>query len=81
MRALSYGRAATARDLALAVVLAGLYGATDEFHQSFILGRGSTALDVLIDSVGATLGVLAGLAWRRAGLGERWLRHKAGPAG
>lgn len=80
-RALSYGRTATARDFALAVVLAGLYGATDEFHQTFVLGRGATALDVLIDSAGATLGVLAGLAWRRAALGGRRPGRPAGPAG
>lgn len=42
-----------------AVVLAVLYGVSDEFHQSMVPGRGPSTRDVLIDGVGALTGVLA----------------------
>jgi len=38
-------------------LLAILYAASDEFHQSFVTGRGSTVMDVGIDSIGAGLGL------------------------
>ena len=38
------------------------YGATDELHQSFVHGRGPSPVDVLIDGLGALLG-LAVYAW------------------
>ncbi|MDQ6796262.1 MAG: VanZ family protein [Chloroflexota bacterium] len=47
------------------------YGATDELHQVFVHGRGPSPVDVLIDGLGAALGlaVYAWLARRR-----RWRR-------
>jgi VanZ like family len=57
--------AAPLRAAVIAVGLAAAYGATDEFHQSFIPGRGPAATDVLIDAVGASLGVGLRL-WRQA---------------
>ena len=40
----------------LAWLLALLYAATDEFHQSFVTGRGASAFDVLIfDNLGAII--------------------------
>ena len=48
--------AARLRAAAFAVGLAAGYGATDEIHQSFIPGRGPAVTDVLIDTVGASLG-------------------------
>lgn len=39
------------------IVIASLYGVTDEFHQSFIPGRGPSIRDVAIDTIGATIGV------------------------
>ncbi len=48
--------AATVRAAMLAVALATIYGATDEFHQSFVPGRGPAVTDVLIDMAGASLG-------------------------
>lgn len=39
-----------------------LYAASDEFHQSFVGGRGPSALDVMIDSAGVIAGVLV-MAW------------------
>jgi VanZ family protein len=44
------------RAAAFAVCLATGYGATDEFHQSFVPGRGPAVTDVLIDALGAGLG-------------------------
>ena len=51
------GERPAARKWLLAVLLAGLYGATDEYHQSFVAGRGAAAADVLIDTLGAAIGV------------------------
>ncbi len=39
-------------------LLAILYAASDEFHQSFVSGRGATVIDVGIDAIGAGLGLL-----------------------
>jgi len=44
-------------------LIAVIYAATDEFHQSFVPGRGPSALDVMIDAAGATVGLT--LAVRR----------------
>jgi len=41
----------------LALCICAVYAATDEFHQSFVPGRGPQARDVLIDSSGAFLGL------------------------
>lgn len=38
--------------VAVALALAVLYAATDEWHQSYVEGRHGTPVDVLIDSVG-----------------------------
>lgn len=37
-----------------------LVAVTDEFHQTFVASRGASAADVMIDSVGAILGLLIG---------------------
>ncbi|MBH0201420.1 MAG: VanZ family protein [Nitrospira sp.] len=42
-----------------AILLASLYGVSDEVHQSFIPFRESSWLDWLADTVGAALGVTA----------------------
>ena len=42
----------------LSVILSFLYACTDEFHQMFVSGRTSEWLDVMIDTVGAILGVI-----------------------
>ncbi len=45
--------------LALAsIVFCSVYGATDEWHQSFVSGRSSDALDWLADTGGAGLAIL-----------------------
>jgi VanZ family protein len=40
----------------LAGLLAVVYAATDEIHQSWVPGRGARVADVMIDAVGAFLG-------------------------
>lgn len=44
------------RQVGLAILLASLYGLLDEWHQSFVPGRHSDALDLVADFVGAALG-------------------------
>ena len=42
---------------ALGLVFTVIYAMTDEYHQSFVPGRAMMARDVLIDTLGALLGV------------------------
>ncbi len=49
------------RALLVAIVLATLYGVTDEFHQSFVPNRSTDPKDVLVDFLGATAGALAAM--------------------
>lgn len=41
------------------VLFSSFYAATDEFHQLFVEGRSGQVSDVLIDSAGAVMGMLA----------------------
>jgi len=41
----------------LSAILSSLYGATDEFHQSFIPGREPRGRDVIFDTIGAVLAI------------------------
>ena len=41
-----------------AIVLSALYAASDEFHQSFVAGRGPQVSDVLLDTIGAATGAI-----------------------
>lgn len=52
------------RSVRLAIILAVIYGVSDEFHQSFVPGRTPDVLDVLADAVGAVVAV--GAAWLSA---------------
>ena len=54
--ALSFGRMAFSKLFWLAVVLGILYGASDEWHQSFVPLRDCSAVDWLADSIGVFLG-------------------------
>jgi VanZ family protein len=51
----------------LAFLLAAAYGASDEWHQAFVLGRTADVLDWLADTTGAALAT--GAAWM---LARRW---------
>lgn len=53
-----------------AVLVAALYAATDEFHQSFVPSRDGAVADVLLDTVGATLGLLC--VWRVGSQLKSW---------
>lgn len=44
----------------LALLMAILFSLSDEYHQSFVEGRGSTITDVGIDTAGASLALLLG---------------------
>ena len=46
------------RQFFIAWVLATLYSATDEFHQSFVPGRHPAITDVMIDSLGAAVALI-----------------------
>jgi len=46
-------------DACFAFAVAALFAATDEWHQSFVPSREGRFVDVLIDSTGAFLGLLA----------------------
>jgi len=53
--------------LLAATLLASAYGATDEYHQSFVPGRDSSLRDWSADSLGAIVGVGTYAAARRRG--------------
>jgi VanZ family protein len=52
-----------------ALLIAGGYSLTDEFHQLFVPGRGPSLFDCGIDTVGAFLGVL--IVYATSGFGRR----------
>ncbi|CAM4291156.1 VanZ family protein [Paenibacillus endophyticus] len=74
---IDYGIGKTADRLwmkVIIVVLCGLYGVTDEYHQSFVGGRMPDAMDVRNDLIGAAIWTaLAAVPWIR----KRW--RKAAP--
>jgi len=47
------------RALVVAAAISLLYAITDEYHQSFVPGRDSDPLDVLVDALGISTGLLA----------------------
>lgn len=49
--------AMTRQEICLALLICVLYAASDEFHQSFVPSRTSSAHDVAIDTVGAMIGL------------------------
>jgi VanZ family protein len=53
---LANSRSINIRMLVTSIILAGFYGLTDEFHQSFTPGRTPSITDVSIDTIGAALG-------------------------
>jgi len=85
-RALHWGRRNGAagwrwQEPGLALALAALYAASDEFHQSFVPSRQASIWDVMLDSCGAGLALAAlGGGWQASS----WWRRRAGktpPAG
>ena len=53
----------TRRSIVPAAILCLLFALSDEFHQTFVPGRGGTLRDVAIDSLG--IGLAATIAWSR----------------
>jgi VanZ family protein len=45
----------------IALVIASLYAASDEFHQLFVPGRDSDPMDWLTDTIGAAVGAIIAL--------------------
>ena len=58
----------------LAVCL--IVAAADEFHQTFVASRGASVRDIMIDSIGAILGLLIGSIFRTS----RSIRLEKSPA-
>ncbi len=56
-RALGRSFGITRKVLAWTAMLALLYAASDEYHQTFVPGRGPSVHDVVIDSIGIALAV------------------------
>jgi VanZ family protein len=61
------------RAAALALSFCVLYAMSDELHQAFVPTRQGSPLDVVIDSVGAAIGI--GVAW----LATKWHRRAVRP--
>ena len=63
LRAVAGGRRSgvTWTSVLVSIVVATLYGITDEWHQSFVPNRTPDAMDVLADLVGASAGAIAGV--------------------
>jgi len=49
----------------LAVIIAAVYAASDEFHQIFVPGRSASVHDVMIDTSGAILAQIVIWLWLR----------------
>ncbi len=47
----------------IVVTIGFLYGITDEWHQSFVLGRGVSVWDLVFDVIGSILGFLVYRGW------------------
>lgn len=60
----------------MAIVLAALYAVSDELHQLFVPGRAGRFSDVIIDSIGAILGVLVFLGVKKC-ISFLWNRRRS----
>ncbi|HEY8416974.1 MAG TPA: VanZ family protein [Limnochordales bacterium] len=69
------------RTACAAVLLAGVYGIVDEFHQSFVPGRERSWQDVAADTCGAALGQLVLWAWPAHPAGQQGGAQAGGQAG
>ena len=54
-----------------AFAVAVLYGVTDELHQTFVPGRVASEADLVVDAMGALLGVVSASALLRHQRGNR----------
>ncbi len=78
--ALARGGRPRLRDVVIAFALTVLYGFSDELHQWFVPDRNGRIDDVIVDTIGAVVGLAIawfGLAWRaRLGASERELGER-----
>jgi len=58
------------REAGIAILFCAIYAATDEFHQTFVATRQGSPWDVLLDTAGATMGIL--LLWFVGRRLKRW---------
>jgi VanZ family protein len=65
----AFGSCSAGRQFWLAFLLSALYASTDEFHQMFVPTRQPAVMDVLLDTCGASAGLLA--TWSARRLGKR----------
>ena len=59
------GRGSSGRSALYALLFVFLYASSDEFHQSFIPGRGPAFSDVLIDTAGGLTGIIL-FEWKQS---------------
>ena len=57
----------------------GLYGISDEYHQSWVLGREQSSVDILTDGLGALTGVM--MVQYAAAYFSHWMRLAGRPFG
>lgn len=60
------------RGAAVAIVAVSVYGATDEWHQSFVPGRSTELADWIADTAGAAVAAVLYTRWRRY---REWLEQ------
>ena len=65
VRAMRSDRPIGRREIVIALIVVALYGASDEWHQSFVNGRDSEAWTVGLDTIGGVIGVLVWRWWRQ----------------
>ena len=63
--ALAGGKLKPLPALVIAIIIASLYGASDEFHQYFVPGRLADPVDWMVDTLGAIRGALVATALLR----------------
>jgi VanZ family protein len=65
VRALAGGLGArvSARAVLLGILFTTLYGASDEYHQTFVVGRSAEMYDWYADAIGAAIGAFACWLW------------------
>jgi VanZ family protein len=65
------------RGALVSLVIVSAYGATDEWHQSFVPGRAMDVQDWIADTIGAAIAVVLYTGWSRY---RRWLETPVWPS-
>lgn len=74
-RATWSGKLSPLQLLLISVFFASIYGASDEFHQSFVAFRKADAMDGVADAAGSILGALVTM-WVTSRGGRSWLSKR-----